>query len=404
MIFDQFEEFFFTQPELGRRKAFFDFLHDALDVPYVKVVLSLREDYLHHLIELDRMTNLEVINNNLLDRKVRYPLGNFPPDDAREVIQSLTERGRFHPEPELVDRIVRDLSGDDERVRPIELQILGAQLQDRGISTLWEYEALSGSEAMGPEVVLVAGFLDGAIADCGSENKDAALLLLYSLIDENGARLPKSRLELANELKIPEIKVDETGLGLILKVLEGSGVIERPADRYQIAHDYLAERVKEKSKGLLQKIEGLRRRAEIDRQGKADEEKRKKRQLRVAVVLSVVFAGIAAVAMFLGIQAKQSAFEAKNNLMAAKKAEEKAEASATKAKSAAMQAEKAKQEANYNLALVFEGKAKPLLENGKREQDLFSFQKAWLFTLAALTKDVGSKAIPVPLEGWLIIN
>jgi hypothetical protein len=205
-------------------------------------------------------------------------LGNFPPNDARDIIQSLTERGRFQPEPELelVDRIVRDLAGDDGRVRPIEIQILGSQLQDRGISTLREYDALSQGEVMGPEAALVAGFLDGAITDCGAENEDAALMALNFLIDENGARMPKSRLELANDLNNSEIEMGGDSLDLILKVLEGSGIIEKPAERYQITYDYLAERVKEKSKGLLQKIEERRRRAEIDRQRKEDEERRKK--------------------------------------------------------------------------------------------------------------------------------
>ena len=398
LIFDQFEEFFFTHTELVRRKVFFDFLHDALDAPYVKVILSLREDYLHYLLECDRLTNLVVVNNNLLDRNIRYTLGNFPPDDARDVIQSLTERGRFHPEPALVDRIVRDLAGDDGRVRPIEIQILGSQLQDRGIATLREYDALSLGEAMGPEAVLVAGFLEGAIADCGAENEDAALMALYSLIDENGARMPKSRLELANDLNIPEIEIDDEGLDLILKVLEGSGVIEKPTERYQITHDYLAERVKEKSKELIQKIEGRRRRVEIDRQRKEDEERRKKRQLRVAVVLSIVFAGVAAAAIFLGFQAKQSAFEAKQNLTAAQKSEDQAKASARKAESAALEAQKAKEEANYNLALGFEEKAEFLFEKGIKNGDPHDFQKAWLFTLSALEMDIGDRKLPASLS------
>jgi len=106
-------------------------------------------------------------------------------------------------------------------------------------------------------------------------------MALYSLIDENGARMPKSRLELANDLNIRGIEMGDDGLDLILMVLEGSGVIEKPAQRYQITHDYLAERVKEKSKGLLEMIEGRRRRAAIDRQRKEDEERRKKNQSKI---------------------------------------------------------------------------------------------------------------------------
>lgn len=57
IIFDQFEEFFFNCPKPADRRSFWDFLHlclDSLDVPYVKVILSLREDYLHYLLECDR--------------------------------------------------------------------------------------------------------------------------------------------------------------------------------------------------------------------------------------------------------------------------------------------------------------------------------------------------------------
>ncbi|MDZ7957818.1 MAG: hypothetical protein RMY34_07910 [Aulosira sp. DedQUE10] len=57
LIFDQFEEFFFNCPNPVERKKFWEFLHLCLDdfnLPYVKVILSLREDYLHYLLEGDR--------------------------------------------------------------------------------------------------------------------------------------------------------------------------------------------------------------------------------------------------------------------------------------------------------------------------------------------------------------
>ncbi|MBC1299579.1 hypothetical protein GNF11_32720, partial [Nostoc sp. UCD122] len=48
LIFDQFEEFFFAYKDQDKRRPFFEFIRDCLNIPYVKVILSLREDYLHY--------------------------------------------------------------------------------------------------------------------------------------------------------------------------------------------------------------------------------------------------------------------------------------------------------------------------------------------------------------------
>jgi hypothetical protein len=59
----------------------------------VKVVLTLREDYLHHLLEVERVVNQigPMTDLDLLSRAVRYPLGNFSPAAAEAVIRQLTE-------------------------------------------------------------------------------------------------------------------------------------------------------------------------------------------------------------------------------------------------------------------------------------------------------------------------
>lgn len=74
LIFDQFEEFFFAYKDPSQRKPFFEFLRDCLNIPYVKVILSLREDYLHYLLECNRLTHLAIIENNILDKKILYYL------------------------------------------------------------------------------------------------------------------------------------------------------------------------------------------------------------------------------------------------------------------------------------------------------------------------------------------
>ncbi|HEY9609064.1 hypothetical protein [Allocoleopsis sp.] len=238
LIFDQFEEFFFVS-SLSQRFLFYEFLNDCLNIPFVKVILSLREDYLHYLLEIEQLNVLEVINNNLLDRSIRYPLGNFSLEDARAVIQSLTERAHFYLEAALIDELVRDLADGVGAVRPIELQVVGAQLQAENITTLEQYQQ------SGPKQRLVERFLEKAIQDCGPENEHAAWGVLHLLTDENDNRPLKTRAELAAESDI-----DSEQLDLILEILEKSGLVfllpEVPANRYQLVHDYLVEFIRYK--------------------------------------------------------------------------------------------------------------------------------------------------------------
>ncbi|MEM9771015.1 MAG: ATP-binding protein, partial [Cyanobacteria bacterium P01_D01_bin.73] len=154
LVFDQFEEFFFnnvTTPEgVGvreksfqeNRKHLYDFIAKCLEIIDVKVVLSLREDYLHYLLELDRVSPLVAIDRDILRRDVRYPLDDFSPARAKQVIANLTGRSQFNLSPELIDRLVEDLATDFGEVRPIELQVVGAQLQTDNISELEAYQEL----------------------------------------------------------------------------------------------------------------------------------------------------------------------------------------------------------------------------------------------------------------------
>ncbi len=276
LIFDQFEEFFFACTDLEERRQFYDFLAQCLNLPFVKVILSLREDYLHYLLECERYSNLNAINNNILDRQLRYPLGDLCPEDAKNVICTLAAISQFQLEESLIERLVQDLAGNSGTVRLIELQVVGAQLQAEKITTLEQYYALGAD----PKASLVERSLLNVISDCGKENEDTVWQVLFSLTDDRGTRPWKTQAELLQEeLKVRKLLAQrrsegedvaqveglkqsstlqpstlqpstlENKLKLILKILVGSGLVFRVSedrqDQYQLVHDYLVEPIRQ---------------------------------------------------------------------------------------------------------------------------------------------------------------
>ncbi|MEH2412391.1 nSTAND1 domain-containing NTPase [Nostoc sp.] len=287
LIFDQFEEFFFTYKDQASRRPFYDFLRDCLNISYVKVILLLRQDYLYYLLEWSRTTELPIIDDDILDKNILYYLGNFSPSVAKSVIQSFTENSQFYLAPDLIDVLVEDLARELREVRPIELQVIGAQLQTEKITTLEQYRKYWLKEK------LVERFLEEVVKDCGFENERAAQLVLYLLTNENNTRPLKTRAELEKDLA-----TEAQNLDLVLEILVGSGlvfrVLETPANRYQLVHDYLVPFIRQqRSAELLAKI----KEAEEQQQRTQEELNRVlQKQLRDALRAGIGLAGLAAVA------------------------------------------------------------------------------------------------------------
>lgn len=297
LIFDQFEEFFFTCKSPQQRKKFYDFLRECLNIPYVKVILSLREDYLHYLLECTRFINLEVINNNILDKNILFHLGNFTPNEAKLVIQSLTEKTQFYLESALIDELVKDLAGGINEVRPVELQIVGAQLQAENITTLAQYQE------QGPKAALVERFLEEVIKDCGSDNQQLAELVLWLLTDENSTRPLRTQDDLKNSLK--ELITDTSNLDLVLEIFVKSGLVlllpSFPENLYQLVHDYLAAFVRQQKNNEL--IEELEQEREQRKRSEAELNRVLKRQLKVALTGGILMAVLAVMAGVFGVKA-----------------------------------------------------------------------------------------------------
>ncbi|MFQ4164768.1 nSTAND1 domain-containing NTPase, partial [Scytonema millei] len=297
LIFDQFEEFFFNCSQPSQRKEFWQFLKlalDSWDIPYVKVIIALREDYLHYLLECDRITNLEVTKNDILNKGIRYYFGNFSPEGARKVIKNLTQRSSL--EPELIEELVRDLAAEEGEVRPIELQVVGAQLETEEITQLKQYQE------QGPKEQLVQRYLDEVVKDCGQENERAAQLVLYLLTDENNTRPLKTYAELADTLAFLAAKVDK--LELVLKILVTSGIVflipQSPADRYQLVHDYLVSFIRQqRGAELLAELEREKQKRQL---AEAKLNQVLKQRLRIAFGTGVGLVALTAVAVTFGIK------------------------------------------------------------------------------------------------------
>ncbi|TAE60165.1 MAG: hypothetical protein EAZ76_07925 [Nostocales cyanobacterium] len=237
LIFDQFEEFFFIQDNPEQQRNFDIFISECLNISFVKVIFSLREDYLHRLLEFKNLAAVEAVNHNILDKSIRYQLNNFSPEYTKTIIHQLTSRSQLHLEPDLIDALVEDLSSELGEVRPIELQVVGAQLQDERITTLSQYQQFRPNK-------LIERYIRELIKDCGQNNERAALIVLYLLTDESNQRPFKTQAELAVELA--ELETTNQ-LELILKILVSSGLVVLFPDvpeRYQLIHDYLVDLIR----------------------------------------------------------------------------------------------------------------------------------------------------------------
>ncbi|MEH2355723.1 MAG: hypothetical protein V7K28_21505 [Nostoc sp.] len=346
LIFDQFEEFFFVYTEPAQRKQFFEFLGECLNVLSVKVILSLRVDYIHYLLECNDLSSLKIIGNDILSNNVLYKLGNFSPADAKSIIQGLTENTSFHLEPALVEELVQDLAGELGEVRPIELQVVGAQLQTENITTLAEYRQ------RGTKDELVKRYLHEVVNDCGEENQQAADILLYLLTDEKGTRPLKTRAELERDLfayfsEIPPTPLKKGGLvsstpflrgspqaegsktraeqaseinklDLILEIFVQSGLVvllpENPADRYQLVHDYIAAFIRQQQEPKLKQVMAeLEKEREQRKLSEARLNNFLKRALFSSIAAGLGFAGLAVVTFQWTVEANVQLINAINN-------------------------------------------------------------------------------------------
>ena len=240
-IFDQLEEFFTISRKVEQRTAFFEFLSGCLAINHVKIILALREEFLHLLLEWERHFDLKLLDHDLLSNKQRFYLGSLKKAETLGLLKQISEAAQFKMEPELLQQLTEELSDPMGRILPMELQVVGAQLQNEHITTLEQYRQ------RGPKSRLVARWLEAAIEQCGPENEEMAWAVLFLLTSETHVQPIKTSLELEIALKrtLPEWSgMEARNFSIVLEILVHSGLLymfpEYPNNRYQLIHDYLS--------------------------------------------------------------------------------------------------------------------------------------------------------------------
>lgn len=228
LILDQFEEFFIRlSPEF--RRAFIaelGALYDARDVP-VKVVLSLREDWLGAVSEIERRIP-EVFRTKLR----LLPLTR---DQARRAIVAPVAPVAYAPA--LVERLLDDLSRDGA-ISPPQLQLVCSALYERRQGetqiTVAAYEALGGAQGV------LRAYLDDELARLPSDEGRLARALLEALVTSERTKAVRRTGALARALD-----ADAPALDRVLEKLVNARLLRVVAlgddgeRAYELAHEYL---------------------------------------------------------------------------------------------------------------------------------------------------------------------
>lgn len=309
LIFDQFEEFFFVEKDEERRKDFYQFLCKSINLTNTKIIFSLREDYLYDLLEIERIGRSRGFQSpvdaftNILDREHRYELSDLSKEEAKEAVQILNNKSSLQLDTNFLKKILNDLAQDAGKVRPIELQIIGYELQEGRINSENYSNAFHQREKIVQEYLY-----HEVIKDCGEANKFVAIYILYFLTGNNDTRPLKSKFELETDLQKTNISIQEKQIDLVLRILVTSRIVweisEQHMTRYQLVHDYLVSPISQlKQLKELKELESER--LKIEHQEK-ERQRLVKKQRNITGVASILM-GIMLVVISISWQNTQKA-------------------------------------------------------------------------------------------------
>lgn len=236
IILDQFEEFYIRLSPQFRATFIQDLaaLYDAQDVP-VKLVLSLREDWLASISEIEQ--EIPSVFRN------RLRLLPFTREQAHEAIIGPAARLGVRYEGALIERLLDDLTGSaGSTIMPPQLQLVCNALYERlkpdeKLIALATYEKLGGVRGVLQE------YLQAELTRLPRDERALAQATLEELVTSQGTKAVKTADALALGLGVDPVMVrpmlEQLVAARLLRTLEREdGVVA-----YELAHEYLIREI-----------------------------------------------------------------------------------------------------------------------------------------------------------------
>jgi hypothetical protein len=248
VVIDQFEEFFLLNPTAAEREHFETELRrvseSMADGLPVRILFALRKEFVDDLLDFGR------VSPEFGDGKRRHPLRNFPRDVAHAVLRDVARSENLGFSDELQELVIGDLVRD-ERVRPVEFQLVLTRLLEQAVYTAENYRSHGG--ARGIMTRFVAELIDPPDIQVSEIDRQVTRQALRALCNETfTARRPVGlpRRDLADRVtaqlvsgaNLPASRAEvEAALDRVIGRLRGAYVlIDEDEQRLNLAHDYLS--------------------------------------------------------------------------------------------------------------------------------------------------------------------
>lgn len=237
LVLDQFEEFFLSYPK-SERKHFAQQLSRWLqNKTYLRVIISIREEYYARLTELEEQLP-ELFKNRLWVRRMTR-------EQTREVISKPCEVCRIEIEEPLIDKLLNDLTVDNKEVDLPTLQVVLDSLYDQAkkIDPETPKISLKDYDELGKTDNILANFIQKRLET--HDNSEALRQVLKAMITAQGTRKISTLEDIQQRLSSFGPERDRQALSEILQQLSNDRIIREDTDNgfYELRHDSLANTI-----------------------------------------------------------------------------------------------------------------------------------------------------------------